>query len=548
MKKLLLLTLVTFLFGGLMAQINVTMKVDMTDAEGFNPETDDVYVSGNIFGWPQPGTNADLKMTADENNPMIYAISAELVEAQEIQYKYFRVVNGAATWDLGEWTGDPNRKIYVVAEATLNDTWADQPFPVTFVVNMNNVAGFNPETDQVFIAGTVNVANNWQQPGTDPSLLLSTGQYPLVYTTTLMLYAGEYQYKYFRVINGEPSWDNGEWPGDPNRMISVTESTIISDTWGGPTVPTAMVQVIHNCADAAAAVVDVWLNDTKLLDDFPFRFCSPFVPIPAGVEFTISIKGPDSEDPNNPIWSNTYTLEDGKNYTLVADGILSATGYEPAKPFEIHVYDNTRIVANDPTKTDVLVFHGSTDAPTVSIYEVTADPVQLIEGIEYGQFADYLELPVANYLIQIRNAAGTEEVATYAAPLASFQLGGFAFTAIASGFLNIEANSNGPHFGLFGALPIGGALVPLQQTSSIQTIEAASMKVYPNPATSSLNIEILQDASKLEIYNVMGEKIQSYNQLNTGIMNINTANMAAGVYFINLHTNSGVQTMKFLKK
>jgi hypothetical protein len=33
----------------------------------------------------------------------------------------------------------------------------------------------------------------------------------------------------------------------------------------------ARIQVIHNSADAAASVVDVWLNNTLLLDNFAFR-------------------------------------------------------------------------------------------------------------------------------------------------------------------------------------------------------------------------------------------------------------------------------------
>ncbi|MDA3943423.1 MAG: hypothetical protein PF694_07775, partial [Bacteroidetes bacterium] len=39
----------------------------------------------------------------------------------------------------------------------------------------------------------------------------------------------------------------------------------------------ARVQVIHNSADAAAEVVDVWLNDELLLDNFAFRTASPFI-------------------------------------------------------------------------------------------------------------------------------------------------------------------------------------------------------------------------------------------------------------------------------
>ena len=50
----------------------------------------------------------------------------------------------------------------------------------------------------------------------------------------------------------------------------------------------ARVQVIHNSADAAAAVVDVWLNDQLLLDNFAFRTASPFIDAPAGVVRRIS--------------------------------------------------------------------------------------------------------------------------------------------------------------------------------------------------------------------------------------------------------------------
>jgi len=49
----------------------------------------------------------------------------------------------------------------------------------------------------------------------------------------------------------------------------------------------------------AAETVDVWLNNTLLIDDFKFRTASPFIDAPAGQEFNISIKGPDS-DVNSP--------------------------------------------------------------------------------------------------------------------------------------------------------------------------------------------------------------------------------------------------------
>jgi len=52
---------------------------------------------------------------------------------------------------------------------------------------------------------------------------------------------------------------------------------------------TARVQVIHNSADLAAASVDIYLNNTLLIDNFNFRTASPFIDAPAGEEITISV-------------------------------------------------------------------------------------------------------------------------------------------------------------------------------------------------------------------------------------------------------------------
>jgi hypothetical protein len=68
-------------------------------------------------------------------------------------------------------------------------------------------------------------------PGTIPELAFTAGD-DNIYSLTTLMYNGDYQYKYFVVHEGMPSWDFGEWPGDPNRTLTVdTTVTEVNDIW-----------------------------------------------------------------------------------------------------------------------------------------------------------------------------------------------------------------------------------------------------------------------------------------------------------------------------
>jgi len=55
----------------------------------------------------------------------------------------------------------------------------------------------------------------------------------IVYSITIPLAAGEVPYKYFVVpVDGDPTWDLGEWMGDPNRIVNVTGDVTVEDIWG----------------------------------------------------------------------------------------------------------------------------------------------------------------------------------------------------------------------------------------------------------------------------------------------------------------------------
>ena len=178
------------------------------------------------------------------------------------------------------------------------------------------------------------------------------------------------------------------------------------------------------------------------------------------------------------IYTENFTLAQNETYVIVASGIISGSGYMPAPAFSLEVFAQGRETAMMASNTDILAIHGSTDAPTVDIYESGVLNTTAIDDISYPDFAGYLELPTADYTLQVRTADNSTIVAAYSAPLATLNLQGAALTVVASGFLDPSMNSNGPAFGLFVASPAGGALLALPAAA----IPTARVQVIHNSA------------------------------------------------------------------
>ena len=318
-------------------------------------------------------------------------------------------------------------------------------------------------------------------------------------------------------------------------------------------IASARVQVIHNSADAAAATVDVWYNDQALLDDFAFRTASPFIDVTAGTEFDITIQPASSSDTTNGLLRKSYTLMGDMTYVLVANGIVSASGYSPATPFDIYVNAMGREEAGTAGNTDVLVFHGATDAPAVDIYETTAG--ELVDDLAYGEFDDdYLELPTADYSLEVRDETGTTVVAAYQAPLATLSLDDSALVAVASGFLNPSNNSEGAAFGIWVALPMGGNLIELP-AAPVSTNDILSqqidLQIWPNPASRNLTVSFsLDDASEvsMDILNVAGQMVMSRDLGTRGSGSysetIDVSTFREGMYLLRFRSDQNISTSK----
>ncbi|NHB69041.1 MBG domain-containing protein [Perlabentimonas gracilis] len=96
---------------------------------------------------------------------------------------------------------------------------------VTFNVDMTNASNFDPNSDIVYFTGNM---FNWAEPGFDPEKqAMSRVEETMVWTKTLQLPEGTYEYNYF--LNG--GWDTRE-PIYEYRRVSVFENISLNDNWG----------------------------------------------------------------------------------------------------------------------------------------------------------------------------------------------------------------------------------------------------------------------------------------------------------------------------
>jgi hypothetical protein len=314
---------------------------------------------------------------------------------------------------------------------------------------------------------------------------------------------------------------------------------------------TARVQVIHNCADDAATVVDVYVDADLAAPDFAFRTATPFVDLPAGVEIELSVAPENSSSVDDAIYTVPVTLMEGETYIVVADGIVDPTNYDPAPAFGLEVYPMGREAASDPANVDVLVHHGSTDAPTVDVVETGQGAGTIVDDLAYTDFQGYLELPTADYVLEIRDETGSVGVAAFGAPLETLALDGAALVVVASGFLDPSQNNDGPAFGLWVASPAGGAMLELPSAPlGIEDNALNTFALYPNPANSVINLRV--DGVDLSEYTVsisdMLGRLVYNSKLSSNNNAINIGSFSEGVY--NMTISNGTQntiTKRFIK-
>ena len=84
-------------------------------------------------------------------------------------------------------------------------------------------------------------------------------------------------------------------------------------------------------------------------------------------------------------------------------------------------------------------------------------------------------------------------------------------------------------------------------TSTVDRSLKSSIKVYPNPAFSTINIETIIDFDQIFLSNSLGQKLFTFKQI-SGLKQLNVNSYPEGIYNLTFMKNESIWTERVLIK
>ncbi|MBW6492595.1 MAG: T9SS type A sorting domain-containing protein [Lentimicrobium sp.] len=492
---------------------NLNMNKMIMDGN-FNPLADQVFLVMDEVG---------TSLLTDENQDGIYNVEVNDGIELDVTYFYkFRINIDQYEIITREVTAMPG---VLVIDAWWNDI---PPSEITFVVDMNYQAlsgNFNPETDFVDIAGTM---NGWQ--GSPP--MESLGNY-MYQTTVYFSDPGLVEYK-FR-ING--NWATSEFPmGGPNRMTwAIPESVFLyhfyddynPDTWPATFEVDMNAEINAGRFNPLTDYLDIagtmngWgahqvLFDRDWTGEGIYTINQLINKSDPEIYFKFRINGN---------WETSEFPYGGPDrYWLVQDttgGLINL--YQcvynitdiPYPPYVYNLYFTGELLPGLEIFANYTYYDPNADPEGESLYQwyVSDYPdgsyAEIIDGAVYQSYT-ITQDDVGRYLI-------------------------FQVTPVAI--------SGDPAVG-YTAYIVSG-IVGAVNTIKIERI---TLQVYPNPANEFLNVTSPEILERIEVYDLTGRIQYATQKLNSKQINIRLSDFNNGVYFVKSFNLKGQsRSVKFIK-
>jgi hypothetical protein len=430
-----------------------------------------------------------------------------------------------------------------------NFTIQELLYPITFNLDMSTAAGFDHDTEAIYIAGDFPGAT-WNQPGSNPNLQLSRVDLTDVYTITLDLPPASYEYKYFR----NAGWDGGEWTGGSNRTIVVDGIVETEDVFGGD-ITWANLQ---------------WPENGTITEGGSFvAYGQAYIPNgitgTAGAAFGLEAwVGISTDDADPSGWSTwvpaTFNSQAGDNDEFLADiapGLTPGTYYYAYRYRFGEVYGEYLYGGYNGGFWD-----GSTNVSGILTVNAGGPPPSILVG---GPVDDCLDATdeVAIVSATVENGAMADIRSGGIITATAFEVkdGGTAYlTATTSIILGDEVLITPGATGLFLAKidTFEPCVLPLALVASVEEVipeipAATSLfKIFPNPTTGSFKLELTgieeTSAISVEIFGMMGEKVFQDRLFGSMLYDFDLSNMPKGIYFIRVLKGDEMGIEKVIKQ
>jgi len=320
----------------------------------------------------------------------------------------------------------------------------------------------------------------------------------------------------------------------------------------------ARAQIIHNAADPAAQLVDIYIDGTLAVDDFEFRKATSFIDIDSGVR-EVAIASSNSTSVKDAIATIPVMVNIHQTYVIIANGVIATSNFA-ANPdgknigFQLWAKADARESADDNSKVEFFVVHGVSDAPTVDV--AVQGGSTLVNDAAYGDITDYLAVDPASYILDVTTADGTTVVASFDADVSA--LTGESAVILASGFLDPASNQNGDEFGLLVALADGTTMTlpksngtPIEKTGMTLPTQFELIGNYPNPFNPSTNIQFdlpFSATITVDVFNMLGQKVMSFQPgtFSAGTnqqLTLSAVDLNSGIYIYRLTAQSTNQSI-----